>query len=82
MSGNDSLFVHPLAGENGLPPAPVMVRAKQICGPILPIGISTWWKMVAEGRAPKGIKISSRITVWRRNDVLALIDRLSSPEAE
>ena len=82
MSGNDSLFVHPLAGENGLPPAPVLLRAKQIAGPILPIGLSTWWAWVKEGRAPRGIKISSRITVWKKNDVLSLVDRLSDPEVE
>ena len=82
MSENGNLSAHPVFGSNGFPPAPILLRAKQIAGPILPIGLSTWWEWVKEGKAPKGIKISSRITVWKKDDVLALIDRLACPEAK
>ena len=63
---------------NGLPLAPVWLRAKQIAGPLLPISNSTWWEWVKIGKAPRGFKISGRITVWRRDDVLALMERLTS----
>jgi len=51
------------------------VRTRQICGPILPIGESTWWRWVSEGKAPKGIKLSPGVTVWRAADVYALADQ-------
>ena len=34
---------------------------------------SYWWKGVKEGRFPAGIKLSSRVTVWRASEIDALI---------
>ena len=42
---------------------------------ILPISKSTWWKGVAEGRYPQSIRLGTRITCWRLNDILALVDK-------
>ncbi len=39
---------------------------------ILPIGKSTWWKGVAEGRYPAPIKLGPRLTCWRLDQVLQL----------
>ncbi|MGJ8564008.1 MAG: helix-turn-helix transcriptional regulator [Alphaproteobacteria bacterium] len=53
------------------------VRLKQIiapCGP-LPISKSTWWKGVRHGRFPQSIKLSKNVTVWRAEDIRALIDK-------
>ena len=44
---------------------------------ILPIGRSSWWRGVKEGRFPAGIKLSPRVTVWRQSDIDALIQSLS-----
>lgn len=82
MSEKDNLCTRPMVGEFELPKASTLLRAKQIAGPILPIGLSTWWLWVKEGRAPRGIKISSRITVWKKDDVLTLVERLTGSEAE
>jgi predicted DNA-binding transcriptional regulator AlpA len=41
-------------------------------GPI-PVGRSTWWHGVRTGRFPKPLKISPRVTVWRIEDIRALI---------
>ena len=41
-------------------------------GPI-PVSKSTWWNGVKTGRFPKPIKLSPRITVWRVEDIRALI---------
>lgn len=60
--------------SNGLPVAPVWLRAKQICGPILPISRSTWWEWAKTGKVPRGVKISSRVTVWRLEDVMAVVE--------
>lgn len=42
-------------------------------GPI-PVSRSTWWAGVKDGRFPKPVKLGPRITVWRAEDVNALID--------
>ncbi|TDG16057.1 AlpA family phage regulatory protein [Seongchinamella unica] len=52
------------------------VRAKQI-HQFFGIGLSTWWLWVKEGKAPPGIRLGSRTTVWRAEDVRALLDELS-----
>jgi predicted DNA-binding transcriptional regulator AlpA len=55
----------------------VALRANQIAGPngILPIGLSTWWKGVKAGTYPPGTKISPGVTIWRRDQVMALLDQ-------
>ncbi|MCB1451539.1 MAG: AlpA family phage regulatory protein [Nitratireductor sp.] len=42
-------------------------------GPI-PVSKSTWWAGVKTGRYPKPLKIGPRVTVWRVEDILALIE--------
>jgi hypothetical protein len=58
------------------------LRAKQIHGDkkaeppipgILPISATSWWVGVREGRFPKPIKLGPRTTVWRVEDIRALI---------
>ncbi len=39
--------------------------------PIIPVGKSTWWQGVREGRYPKPIKIGARATAWRVEDIRA-----------
>ena len=41
---------------------------------LIPVGRSTWWRWVAEGNAPKGIKLGPRTTAWRVSDIQKLID--------
>jgi prophage regulatory protein len=41
-------------------------------GPI-PVGRSTWWAGVKEGRYPQPVKLGRRITAWRVEDIHALI---------
>jgi hypothetical protein len=41
--------------------------------PIIPVGRTTWWAGVKSGRYPKPIKLSPRVTVWRVEDISALI---------
>jgi prophage regulatory protein len=44
-------------------------------GPI-PVGKSTWWAGVRTGRFPKPVKLGSKTTAWRVEDIRALIDAL------
>ena len=48
-------------------------KAQPPIPPIIPIKKSTWWAGVKTGRYPRAIKLSSRVTVWRVEDIRALI---------
>ena len=59
------------------------LRLKQIIGnnassppvePVIPVSASSWWSGVADGRFPKPIKIGPNTTVWRWEDIEALLD--------
>lgn len=43
----------------------------------IPVGKSTWWAGIKKGRFPNPIKMGSRITMWRAEDIHALIAKLS-----
>ncbi len=43
----------------------------------LGISRSLWWRWTKEGHAPKGIKLSPRVTCWRESDIEKLIASLS-----
>jgi prophage regulatory protein len=42
-------------------------------GPI-PVGKSTWWAGVKDGRFPRPVKLGARLTVWRVDDIRRLIN--------
>lgn len=48
---------------------------------LLPIGKSSWWNGVKSGKFPQPIKLSSRTTCWRVEDIKALIARTSEVKA-
>lgn len=60
------------------------LRLKQIIGnsktvpptpAIIPVSKSTWWAGVKSGRYPQPVHtLGLRITAWRTEDILALID--------
>lgn len=43
----------------------------------IPVSKSTWWEGVRSGRFPKPVKLGPRITVWRVEDIRALIAQQS-----
>jgi prophage regulatory protein len=43
---------------------------------IIPVGKTTWWQGIRDGRFPKPIKIGARTTAWRVEDIRALIEKL------
>jgi predicted DNA-binding transcriptional regulator AlpA len=49
------------------------LRLSQIIPDIIPIGKSSWWAGVKKGKYPKPIKLGPRTTVWRVEDILALV---------
>ena len=52
------------------------LRIKQILAPRGPIPVpkSTWWAGVKDGRFPQPMKLGKRVTVWRAEDIRALIE--------
>lgn len=63
--------------ETQLNDHPVVLRLKDIVGPtgLLPILKSTFYAKVAAGELPRPIKLGARISVWRRSDFLAFIEK-------
>jgi predicted DNA-binding transcriptional regulator AlpA len=53
------------------------VRLSQFLGRgrALPIGRSTWWAGVKSGRFPQPVKLLPGVTVWRVDDIRAVIDK-------
>ena len=49
------------------------VRLPQVLA-IIPISRSAWWAGIREGKFPKGIKLGSKTTVWRAEDIRTLIN--------
>lgn len=47
---------------------------------IIPVSKSTWWAGVKAGRFPAPIKLGPRITVWRVEDIRALIENNSASQ--
>lgn len=64
----------------GILPETGYVRLTEIVR-VFPIGKSTWWAGVKEGRFPKPVKLGPRTTAWRVEDIRALLERLSHSEA-
>lgn len=52
-----------IGNANATPPIPALI----------PIAKSTLWAWVQSGRFPRPIKLSAKVTVWRVEDVLAVI---------
>lgn len=43
---------------------------------IIPVGKSSWWKGVREGKYPQPVKLGQRTTCWRLSDIERLIKEL------
>lgn len=72
-----------------LPPRPMefpltgYVRVKQIIAPVgpLPISRSGFWAGVKAGKFPRSRKISTRVTVWRAEEINQLLAAIARGEA-
>lgn len=68
-------------------PATGFLRLPQIVGDpkadppipaLIPVSKSTWWLGVRSGRFPSAVKLGPKTTVWRVEDIRALIERVAS----
>jgi len=42
----------------------------------IPVCRTVWWEGIKSGKYPAGIKLSTRCTAWRAEDIRALIKQL------
>ncbi|MBI1308620.1 MAG: AlpA family phage regulatory protein [Proteobacteria bacterium] len=45
---------------------------------VIPVSKSQWWKGVKLGHYPSSLKIGPKMTVWRVDDIRALIESFSA----
>ncbi|HAT1775834.1 AlpA family phage regulatory protein [Legionella pneumophila] len=64
-------------------PSEGFLRLNQILGnknqtppiaPLIPVGRTTWWAGVKNGRFPQPVKLGPRTTAWRVKDIRRLIE--------
>lgn len=41
---------------------------------LFPVSKSTWWAGVKSGRYPAGVKLSTRVTAWRAEEIATLVN--------
>lgn len=56
-------------------PIPRFMRLPEVLT-IFPISKSTWWLGIKQGKFPKGIKLSSQITIWKVEDIQMLAEKI------
>ena len=47
---------------------------------LIPISKSAWWEGCKTGRFPKPVKLGPRTTVWRAEDIAALVESFGSSD--
>ena len=71
----------PEAGYLRLPQIIGDPKADPPIPPLIPVGKSTWWAGVKDGRFPKPVKLTQRTSAWRVEDIRALMERIDEGEA-
>lgn len=62
--------------NNTSQPSDALLRLPQVLS-LIPVSRSGFLAGVAEGRYPRSIKLSPRVTVWRASEIYAYIEGLS-----
>lgn len=47
---------------------------------VIPVSRSTWWRGVKSGDYPQSVKLGPNTTVWKAEDIRALIDRIGGAQ--
>ena len=56
-----------------------LIRLPQVLA-LIPISKSAWWDGCRTGRYPKPVKLGPRTTVWRAEDIAALVKRINEQQ--
>ncbi|NBB88875.1 MAG: AlpA family phage regulatory protein, partial [Bacteroidetes bacterium] len=57
------------------------IRLKHVLK-IVPVGKSTWWAGVKDGRYPQPVKLGPRVTAWRVEDIKAFIEGFNTEKQD
>ena len=60
-------------------PAAGFLRLPQVLA-LIPVGKSSWWRGVKEGRYPEPVKIAPRTSAWKVEDIAALVKCLGGTD--
>jgi len=52
-----------------------LLRVKDVLQ-FVPVSRSGWWQGVKDGRYPRPVKLSPRVTAWRAQDIRDLIEKV------
>jgi predicted DNA-binding transcriptional regulator AlpA len=69
-----------MSSEHGRIPAAGFLRLAQVLA-LIPVGKSSWWRGVKEGRYPKPVKLAPRTSAWRAEDIAVLMETFGETEA-
>jgi prophage regulatory protein len=53
-------------------------KAKPPIPALIPVSNSAWWAGVRSGKNPKPVKLGSRTTAWRVEDIRSLIEKMGA----
>jgi prophage regulatory protein len=70
------MYKLPQTGYVRLPQIVGNPKAEPPIPAIIPVGKSTWWQGVKDGRFPKPVKLGPRTTAWRVEDIRAMIENM------
>lgn len=59
----------------------VLLKIKQVLE-LVPVGKTTLYKMIDDGKFPRPIRLSERAVAWRKSDILQWIDNLETTKKE
>lgn len=65
----------PQSDERQVDSADRLLRLPEVLK-LFPLSRSSWYRGAAEGRFPRGIRISLRAVAWRKSDIDALIQNI------
>jgi len=71
-----SIATIPQTGFLRLPQIVGNPKAEPPTPALIPVSKSSWWAGVKSGKYPKPVKLGTRTTAWKVEDIRTLIDRL------
>lgn len=60
----------------------IVGNSKKGIAAIIPVGASSFWLGIKQGRYPQPIKLGPKTTVWLASEIYALVGRSAAPKAE
>ena len=66
-------------GEGQVLPEKALLRLPQVLW-LVPVSKTTWYRWIAEGKAPASVKLGAKTTVWKSEDIARFIDEATKED--